>query len=79
MPFTIPIFQREGKDHITDCYFCMLSLKGINRKNKHYIQYPDVSSTIRPMPHGPDLPVPEPDGNMEYSSDFEHSDIIGLG
>ena len=24
----------------------------------------------------PDLPVPEPDGNTEYSSDSEHSDMI---
>ena len=27
------------------------------------------------IPHGPDLPVPEPDCNREYSSDYEHSDM----
>ena len=32
-----------------------------------------VPSAIRPIPHGLDLPVPEPDGNMEYSFDSEHS------
>ena len=26
-------------------------------------------------PHGPDLPVIVPDGNMEYSSDSKHSDM----
>ena len=31
---------------------------------------------IRPIPHVPDFPVPDPNGNMEYSSDFEHSDMI---
>ena len=62
----------KGKDHITDCYFCMINIKGINRKNKHYAQYPYVPSAIRPISHGPDLPVAEPDCNMEYSSDFEH-------
>ena len=27
------------------------------------------------LPYSPDLPVPEPDGSMEYSSDSEHSDM----
>ena len=49
----------------------MINLKGIDGKNK----YLDVPSAIRPIPHGPDLPIPEPDGNMEYSSDSKHSDM----
>ena len=65
----------EGKDHITDCYFCMINLKGVNHKNKHHVQYPDVPSAIRQIPHDPDLPVPESDGYMEYSSDSKHSDM----
>ena len=68
MPFAIPMVCSEGKGHLTDCYFC-INLKEINRKNKHHFQYPDVSSAIRPIPHGPDLPVLEPDGNSEYRSD----------
>ena len=32
-------------------------------------------STIRPIFNGSDLPFPEQDDNMEYSSDSEHSDI----
>ena len=67
-----------GKDLITDCYFCMINLKGINHKNKYSVQYPDVPSDIRLIPHGPDLPVPEPDGNIEYSSDSEYSDMTVL-
>ena len=59
MPFAIPMVWSEGKDHTTN-YFCMINLKRINRKNKY---------------HGSDLPIPEPDGNMEYSSDFEYSDM----
>ena len=53
----------------------MINLKGINRKNNHHIQHPDVPSTIRPIPHGLDLPVPESDVNREYSSDSKHSDM----
>ena len=75
MPFAVPIVWRERKDHITNCSFCMMNLKGINRKNKHHVKYPDVPSDMRPIPHDPGLPVPEPDGNMEYRSDSEHSDI----
>ena len=73
-PFDIPMVWREGKDPITVCYFCMMNLKGVNRKNKHHLQYPDVPSAIKPIPHRPDRPVPEPNGNMEYSSDSEHND-----
>ena len=73
MPLAITLVWKEGKDHITDCYFCMINLKGINRKNKYNVQYPDVPSAIRPIPHSRDLPVPELDVKMEYSSYSEHS------
>ena len=53
----------------------MINLKRINCKNKHHVQYSNVPSAIRPIPHGPDLPVPGPDGNMEYRSDFKYSDM----
>ena len=48
----------------------------MNRKNKPHVQYPDVPSDVRPILHCSDLLVPKPDGNMEYSSDSEHSDMI---
>ena len=70
MPFAIPMVWREGKDHITDCYFCMVNLKGMNCKNLHNVQYADFLSTTRPISHGPDLPVLKSDGNMKYSSEF---------
>ena len=47
----------------------MINLKGIN------VQYLNILSAIRPIPHGPDLPVPEPDGHIEYRSDSKHSDM----
>ena len=49
----------------------MTNLKGINHKNKHCVQCPDVPSAIRPVPHSPDLPVPKPDVAMESSSEYE--------
>ena len=66
--------SRKGeKDPTKECYFSMINLKGIIRKNKYYVQYPDVPSAIKPTTHGPDLPLPEPDGYMEYSSDYNHT------
>ena len=56
MTFSTPM--KKMKDHITDCYFYMTTLKGINRKNKNHFQYPDVPSATKPVPHGPELPVP---------------------
>ena len=65
MPFAIPMVRGEGEDHIIDSYFCMINMKGINRKNKHHVQYPDVPSAIKLILCGSNLPVPEPDGKME--------------
>ena len=41
-----------------------------SKKNKSQRQAPcpDVPSAIRPISHGSNFPVFEPDGNMEYSS-----------
>ena len=75
MPFAISMAWRERQDHITDCYFCMINLKGINRNNKLHVKYPMFFSAIKPIPHGRDLPVLEPEGNIEYSSHSEHSDM----
>ena len=75
MQFGVPMVWREGKDHVTDCYFYMTNLKVINHKNKHHVQYPDVSSAIKPVSHDPDLPIPQPNVTMESSFDSESSDM----
>ena len=52
---------REPTDHVNDCYFCLTPSikKGFNRKKKSVIEYPNIPSAIRPVPHSDELPIPE--------------------
>ena len=60
LPFAIPMIWREQHDHVTDCYFCAFSIKGISDKNRKQIVYPSLLSAIRPVVHSLELPVPVP-------------------
>uniref|UniRef100_A0AAV2M7A1 Uncharacterized protein n=1 Tax=Knipowitschia caucasica TaxID=637954 RepID=A0AAV2M7A1_KNICA len=42
LKFGIPMVWREPRDHASDCYFCAINTTGINRKNRHSLQYPDL-------------------------------------
>ena len=73
MPFAVPMVWREPTDHISNCYFCMTPSvgKGLSKKKKQSIQYPNIPSAIRPVPHGELLPVPEPPERFTLDSDEE--------
>jgi len=43
----------------------------MNRKKKQNIDYPNIPSAIRPVPHGEDLPVPEPPKEYNLNSGME--------
>lgn len=60
MPFAVPMIWREPRCHLTDCYFCMTSTVGLSRKSKHTIQYYNIPSALRPVPHNEALPIPVP-------------------
>ena len=49
---------REPKNHVDDCYFCLVNVKGFNKKNKQHLQYPNIHFAIRPIPHSDKVPVP---------------------
>ncbi|GFX53684.1 uncharacterized protein TNCV_1596301 [Trichonephila clavipes] len=53
----------EPKNHSDDCYFCSCLVQAFNLKNSKDISYPSIiRSAIRPVPHGPGLPIPsDPD------------------
>ena len=57
VPFVILMVWREPKDHVSDCYFCLTSITGVTAKSKHTVQYPNLPSAMRPVPHSAELPV----------------------
>ena len=59
--------------HVSDCYFCLTSVTGITAESNHTVQYPNLPSAMRSVPHSAELPVPKPPTNMTLS-DSESSD-----
>ena len=69
--FTLYAFRHSyvsDRDH-----FCLTSTTGVTAKSKHTVQYPNLPSEMRSVPHSADLPVPKPPTNMKLS-DSESSD-----
>ena len=52
---------------------------GTNRKKKQRIGYPNIPYTIRPVPRGEDLPVPEPPKEYSLNSEMEEEDTEKTG
>ena len=48
---------REPENHFNDCYFCAVSTKGINTKNRNLLVHPNLESAIKPIPHSNEIPV----------------------
>ena len=61
MPFAIPRIWWEPTNHLNDCYFCTVDVSHYRKSNdKSSIVYPSIPSSIAPVPHCEDLPIPEP-------------------
>ena len=58
MKFAISMIWREQRDHSTDCYFCLTSIKGYSMKTRHNIIYSTVDSDIRHLSYCSELPIP---------------------
>ena len=68
--FEVPMVWQEPKNHRDDCYFCSTGVHRFNLKNKKNIVYPNLQSAIRPVPHGPEIPVPTRPGTLPEINDF---------
>ena len=69
------IIWKEPTDHNSNCFFCLTPPigKGLSRKKKQNIQYPDIPSVIRPVPHGETLPALEAPQKFTLDSDDEQN------
>ena len=72
LAFGIPMVWREPKNHVDDCYFCLVNTKGFSKKSKGKIRYPNLCSALRPIPHSDDIPVPPPPASSYSSSDSDN-------
>jgi hypothetical protein len=69
MKFAIPRIWREPTDHSSNCYFCLVDpSKRRTGKSAPPIMYPDIPSSIAPVSHCPELPVPNPPKRDQPSS-----------
>ena len=61
MPFAISRIWLEPTDHPNDCYFCMVDVSHYRKsQDKKIIVYPSIPTSIAPVPHCEDLPIPKP-------------------
>ena len=58
MRFGFPMIWREPKNHHDDCYFSCVNVMGIGSKNRKNLQYPQVESVSRPLPHSDGISIP---------------------
>ena len=52
------MIRTEPINHLNDCYFCAVNVKGINKDKKYTWVYPNVKSSKPPVLHSDDLPIP---------------------
>jgi len=76
MPFAVPMVWREPSNHSSDCFFCLTPpvASDTNRRKQQRIDYPNIPSAIRSVPHGEDLPVPDPPKEYNLNSEMEAED-----
>ena len=59
-----------------DCYFCMVDISRFRKtKNRHDIAYPSIPSSIAPVPHSSELPLPKPLSNKAQEDSTASQDM----
>ena len=76
MKFAVPRIWREPTDHVLNCYFCIVdpSSRKSGKKGDE-IKYPDIPSSIAPVKHSDDLPVPNPPARAGTSKNMEDVNV----
>ena len=77
MKFAVHSIWREPSNHLSDCYFCLVdSSKRRAGKNASAIVYPDIPSSIVPVLHSAQLPVPNPPPLQRQQISVDESSIL---
>jgi hypothetical protein len=81
VPFAVPMVWMEPSNHISDGYLCLKPpvTSAMYRKQKQRIDYPNIPSAIRTVPHGEDLLVQEPPKEYNLISEMEEEDTEKRG
>lgn len=58
LSFGMPMTWCEPTNHVNDCYFCAVNIKGMNKYKKRSWVYPNIQSAKPPVLHSDCLPVP---------------------
>ena len=75
MPIAIPRIWRKPTNQDDDCYFCMVNISKYKKtKDSKKIVYPSIPSSIAPVNHGPELPIPQPPTTHATSSTTSKDD-----
>ena len=51
-------YGENQKNNVDDCYIFLVNVKGFNKKNNQQLQYPNIHSAMRPIPHSNKVSVP---------------------
>ena len=77
MKFGVPRIWREPTDHLMNCYFCVVDVSHHRKRKKTSVfDYPDLPSSLRPIAHSDDLPVP-PNPKMNECSSVPSDESTG--
>lgn len=69
--YQTPMMWREPSNHQDDCYFCVVDINGINKKNRSKWVYPNLLSVTRPVLHSDDAPVPQASSSTQNDHELE--------
>ena len=65
MRFGVPMVWREPSNHTNDCYFCVTEIPNYHPKTLAKVDYPNLPSALRPVPHSSEIPVPVPEQRFQ--------------
>ncbi|GBN73404.1 hypothetical protein AVEN_261739-1 [Araneus ventricosus] len=75
--FGIPMMWLEQQNHTTDCYFCLVDVRGFNTKNKKNLFYLNLNSAIRTMPDTSEIQISDKSSSLDdIRSDSEDGDTL---